>query len=191
MVKDILDAAARVLARDGAAQFTTARVAETAGVSVGSLYQYFPNKEALLFRLQRDEWDETLDHLEGILADQGVPPKTRLHRAVAHFFRTEADEAGLRHALDDAGALFREAPEARIHEERTHARLRVLFEAFLPAEPAVDRSFAAEFVMTVVGALAEKVTARRRDPDELDAWTEATVDLVLAYLEGGTRMRHP
>jgi hypothetical protein len=50
LVEDILQAATQVLAREGARRFTTARVAEAAGVSVGSPYQYFPNKEAILFR---------------------------------------------------------------------------------------------------------------------------------------------
>ena len=67
LVADILTAAGRVLARDGARSFTAARVAEEAGVSVGSLYQYFPNKEALLFRLQTDEWEQTGGLLAGIL----------------------------------------------------------------------------------------------------------------------------
>ena len=52
LVEDILEGAARVLARKGARHFTTVRVAEEAGVGIGSLYQYFPSKEALLFRLQ-------------------------------------------------------------------------------------------------------------------------------------------
>ena len=51
-VDTILDAAARVLVRDGYGAFTTNRVAARAGVSVGSLYQYFPNKEALLAKLK-------------------------------------------------------------------------------------------------------------------------------------------
>ena len=68
---DILEAAARVLARDGAHRFTTARVAEAAGVSVGSLYQYFPNKEAILFRLQATEWGQTMEQLQRILGDKG------------------------------------------------------------------------------------------------------------------------
>lgn len=54
-VAAILEAAAQVLAKEGAQRFTTARVAERAGVSVGSLYQYFPNKAAILFRLQTEE----------------------------------------------------------------------------------------------------------------------------------------
>jgi AcrR family transcriptional regulator len=51
MVTAILDAAARVVRTDGDDHLTTNRVAEVAGVSVGSLYQYFPNKAALLVAL--------------------------------------------------------------------------------------------------------------------------------------------
>jgi DNA-binding transcriptional regulator YbjK len=51
LVAAILEAAAQVLAKEGAPRFTTARVSERAGVSVGSIYQYFPNKAAILFRL--------------------------------------------------------------------------------------------------------------------------------------------
>ena len=59
LVAAILEAAAQVLAREGAQRFTTARVAEKAGVSIGSLYQYFHNQAAILFRLQSDEWRQT------------------------------------------------------------------------------------------------------------------------------------
>src|SRR3954454_24787492 len=74
LVAAILNAAVQVLAKEGAQRFTTARVAERAGVSVGSLYQYFPNKAAILFRLQSDEWRRTSELLAGILA---VPPPER------------------------------------------------------------------------------------------------------------------
>ena len=48
MVHAILDAAKRVLEKEGLVAFNTNRVAQVAGISVGSLYQYFPNKDALL-----------------------------------------------------------------------------------------------------------------------------------------------
>src|SRR6185437_15341352 len=50
-VDAILEAAARVLVKEGFERTTTNRVAEAAGVSVGSLYQYFPSKEALVAAL--------------------------------------------------------------------------------------------------------------------------------------------
>ena len=77
LVAAILEAAVQVLTRQGAQRFTTARVAEKAGVSVGSLYQYFPNKAAILFRLQSDEWRQTTELLRGILEDAGKPPLDR------------------------------------------------------------------------------------------------------------------
>src|SRR5215467_916584 len=77
LVGVILEAALQVLAEEGAHRFTTTRVAEKAGVSVGSLYQYFPNKAAILFRLQSDEWKQTTGLLRAILEDTRKPPLER------------------------------------------------------------------------------------------------------------------
>jgi AcrR family transcriptional regulator len=113
LVAAILEAAAQVLAKEGAPRFTTARVAERAGVSVGSIYQYFPNKAAILFRLQSDEWRRTSDLLHAILEDASRPPLERLRAVVNAFVRSECDEAAMRVALNDAAPLYRDAPEAR------------------------------------------------------------------------------
>ena len=48
----ILEAAAYILAEEGLGGFTTNRIAERAGVNIASLYQYFPNKSAILEELQ-------------------------------------------------------------------------------------------------------------------------------------------
>jgi AcrR family transcriptional regulator len=67
-VEAILTAAAHILTEDGYAQFNTNRVAKRAGVSIGSLYQYFPNKEALIAALVAQRKDQMLalaqQHLE-------------------------------------------------------------------------------------------------------------------------------
>ena len=51
-VDDILEATARIIARDGYAAVTTGKIARVAGVGAGSLYQYFPSKEAVVEALQ-------------------------------------------------------------------------------------------------------------------------------------------
>ncbi len=56
-IEAIIEAAAQVLQRDGEEGLTTAKVADRAGVSIGSIYQYFPNKEAILLALIRKERD--------------------------------------------------------------------------------------------------------------------------------------
>src|SRR5262247_3195924 len=50
----ILEAAAQVLERDGYAAATTDLIAERAGVSIGTLYQYFPNKDSILLALTQE-----------------------------------------------------------------------------------------------------------------------------------------
>src|SRR5579863_10297352 len=116
LVATVLEAAAQVLAKEGAQRFTTARVAEKAGVSIGSLYQYFPNKAAILFRLQSDEWRRTTELMGAILDDGERAPLERLRALVHAFIRSECEEAGMRVALNDAAPLYRDAPEA--HEAR-------------------------------------------------------------------------
>src|SRR5580692_12551537 len=109
LVATILEAAVQVLAKEGAQRFTTARVAEKAGVSIGSLYQYFPNKAAILFRLQSDEWRQTSELMRGILEDVRKPRLQRLRAVVRAFIRSECEEAEMRVALNDAAPLYRDA----------------------------------------------------------------------------------
>jgi AcrR family transcriptional regulator len=183
LVDAILEAAVRVLVRDGARRFTTVRVAEEAGVSVGSLYQYFPNKEALLFRLQTDEWEETWGVLEEILADGRIAPRERLRRAVLAFFRSERQEAALRAALDDAGAGFRDAPEARAHVEKSKRCLDAFASELLPGSTSEERAFVAEFLMTSMSAIAERITSEGRGRAEVDAWAKASAAMYCAWLD--------
>jgi AcrR family transcriptional regulator len=62
-VRFILDAADRILAEEGAAAVTTKRVARVAGVGVGTVYQYFPDRVALLREVERRAWGKELELL--------------------------------------------------------------------------------------------------------------------------------
>jgi AcrR family transcriptional regulator len=183
LVADILEAASRVLARDGARRFTTARVAEAAGVSVGSLYQYFPNKESILFRLQTDEWQQTGTLIDTQLLDSTRPPLERLRSVVLTFFRSECDEAELRVALKDAAPLYRNAPETREHRKEGRRRSLAFMREILPGLPPRERAFVTDLVMTAMSAIGKAVSEEGYSRAEVDRLATATGDMFCAYLE--------
>lgn len=183
LVAEILVAAGRILARDGARRFTAARVAEEAGVSVGSLYQYFPNKEAILFRLQADEWEETGGLLAGILADRSLPPLDRLRKAVREFVRSECEEANMRVALGDAAPLYRDAPEARALRLAVARTARTFMREALPHVPEPGRLVAADVIMMSMVAVGKQVSEAGYTAAAIDARARALGEMFSAYLE--------
>ncbi|WP_316232780.1 TetR family transcriptional regulator [Bradyrhizobium sp. SZCCHNPS2010] len=182
LVTAILEAAVQVLAKEGAQRFTTARVAEKAGVSIGSLYQYFPNKAAILFRLQSDEWRQTGDLLRAILEDAEQPPPERLRRLVHAFIRSECEEAAIRVALHDAAPLYRDAPEARQQRASSGRTMRTFMQEVLPRASDQTRKLAGELIKTTLSKVGEHFSQTPRKPAEIDAYAEAMADMFCAYL---------
>ncbi|MCS3396226.1 TetR family transcriptional regulator [Burkholderia thailandensis] len=183
LVDDVLQAAIQVLAKEGAPSFTMARVAEKAGVSVGSLYQYFPNKAAVLFRLQSDEWRQTTELLRGILEDGEKPPLERLRILVHAFVRSECDEAEMRVALNDAAPLYRDAPQARQVREAGNRIVRRFMRDALPDASDATRAQAGDLIAATLGALGKRFSETRRSAAEIDAYADAMADMFCAYLE--------
>ncbi len=183
LVAAILEAALQVLAKEGAQRFTTARVAEKAGVSVGSLYQYFPNKAAILFRLQSDEWRETTTLLRSILEDVRHPPLTRLRILVHAFIRSECDEASMRQALADAAPLYRDAPEAQTAKAAGAGIIEAFLLEALPEVPAATRARAGELIKTTLSTVGKEFSESPQAPAEIEAYAEAMADMFCAYLE--------
>nr|WP_041490106.1 TetR family transcriptional regulator [Burkholderia ambifaria] len=182
LVDDVLQAAIQVLATEGAQRFTMARVAERAGVSVGSLYQYFPNKAAVLFRLQHDEWRQTSEMLCGMLQDRRQTPPERLRTAVHAFIRSECDEASMRIALDDAAPLYRDAPEAREVKAEGNRVFSAFMREMLPDVPDATHALACELVMTTLTTGGKAFSETERTPEEIDAYSNAMADMFCVYL---------
>jgi AcrR family transcriptional regulator len=182
-VAAILDAAVQVLRKEGAQRFTTARVAERAGVSVGTLYQYFPNKASILFRLQSDEWRQTSDLLGGILEDDRIPPLDRLRSLVHAFIRSECDEAEIRVALNDAAPLYRDAPEAKEARESGGRSVELFMQEALPEASNATRALAGELITTTLSAVGKDFSESPRSAAEIEAYAEAMADMFCAYLK--------
>jgi AcrR family transcriptional regulator len=158
-------------------------VAEAAGVSVGSLYQYFPNKEAILFGLQTDEWQQTMGQLRRILGDTSMVPFERLRVGVRTFFRSECDEAAFRSALEEAAPLYREAPESRKHAEEGRELMKSFMRDALPGASARDRAFAADLVGTVISSAGKMISSQNRSRSDVDKLAAAIGEMLCAYLE--------
>lgn len=185
LVAAILQAAIQVLAKEGAQRFTTARVAEKAGVSVGSVYQYFPNKASILFRLQTDEWKQTTDMMRGALEAPGKPPLERLRNLVHVFVQSECEEVEMRGALDDAAPLYRNAPEAQEARAAVQGTIDKFMLEVWPGASADARTMAGDMILTTLSTMGKHVSNTARTPAEARTYGDAIADMFCAYLEQG------
>jgi AcrR family transcriptional regulator len=178
----VLEAAARVLQREGYARATTNRIAEVAGVSVGTIYQYFADKDQIFDALIRRELEALQRLLEGIAWDPGESLADSLQRLLRSLVRARPDAPVLYRSLEQVtNALFRR----RVGEARGSVTARV--REFLVShreEIRVPDLDVAAFVM-VAAAEGVAVTAspafyRERGADEL-------ATLFTRYLTGEDR----
>ena len=182
-----MDASARILARDGYGRFNTNVVAEAAGVSVGSLYQYFPNKHALVTAVVERHGKRIHDT---IVAATGEATPATLEEAVRRIVAAVVAA----HRIDPIlhAVLEAEMPKLRIFDGHA-GTVRAIAEqlAALPAEVdaeigVADRAHAAAMVGEMVHALVHAALI----PPETTALSASeieveTVRAVLAYLTSG------
>ena len=89
----ILEAAAQVFERHGYAAGTTNRIAERAGVSIGTLYQYFPSKEAIVVALVRRHRERVMRELD-VMLDRAVAGEYGAEHALRLYLRRIVDAFG-------------------------------------------------------------------------------------------------
>ena len=165
-VEIILQAATRVLAKESLAGFNTNRVAEVAGISVGSLYQYFPNKDALVTALIKAEHESLTEQFES-LADQlkGADAVTTL-KAIAHLTVKQQFAKPLL-----AAALDHEEARLPLHAELEpahNALMHSIAKLAKPHYPHLD-AVALKDCMTIAQALVESEAASSKDaPSDLE-----------------------
>jgi AcrR family transcriptional regulator len=182
LVADIVKAAVRVLEREGAHRFTTTRVAEAAGVSVGSLYQYFPNKQAILHRLQLEEWERTGEMIDRILGDEAVPPPRRLRAMLRAFFQSERAEAPLRLALGAAAPSYHAAPESRARRRRSQRVVSAFIKSAAPDATPRQRRLGVQIMFMTMTSLGERLSELRLDAAALNRWADEVSEMLATYL---------
>lgn len=110
-VDAIFEATIQVLLAEGASRLTTTRVSERAGVSVGTMYQYFPNKQALLFAVLKRHMEEVLSKVEqACLAGAGNNAAEMVQNLIAAYIEAKTSDA------ETSIALYSVIPELDVPE---------------------------------------------------------------------------
>ncbi len=178
-VETILEAAARVLAAQGYAAATTNRVAEAAGVSIGTLYEYFANREELFEALIHQEIDGLVDAFgsENFDPDLSVIPK--LGQLIARGMDRMRYGPMLFRALQHApeGALAAHLAPAR---DQVIGFVRLILEEHRSELRVPNLDLAAFVTVSAVEGIAAAATNERFD----ERLRQEIEDLLRAYLTG-------
>ncbi|MGN6722603.1 MAG: TetR/AcrR family transcriptional regulator [Marmoricola sp.] len=186
MVERIVTAGRETLVRDGYANFTTNKVAEAAGVSPGSLYQYFPDKASILDMIIDRYWDEVSVRVAGTLRETNGVDVARDPVAAVRVVN-----AALVSALEQDAPLLRividEIPPSRIRERRAVLEQRIMDVVVtylvvalnLPAADATTRSWV---VVLTLEALSARWVLEQPAHVTRDDFIDELTALAMGYL---------
>ena len=185
----VLDAVSRVLARGGAGRLTTNRIAQAAGVSIGSLYQYFPDKQAVFLALRDRHVNDMARLVEDRLLALADAPLDALVQGL-----TEAIVEA--HALDPTLYLFllghlpADAREESTWHQRLTASLRLALMAHArELDPSLEIASALFILPPMMESLAHAVALHRPAQISRAHATREAARAILAYLRGGSRLQ--
>jgi AcrR family transcriptional regulator len=185
-VDALLEATARVLVREGYDRASTNRIAEVAGVSIGSLYQYFPSKEALVAAVIDRHTQEVSQVTRNALVKVAARP---IEVAAREFVSLAIDAHRVNPKLH--GVLAEQIPrvgrleniEANVREG--YALVRGYLEAHRDEIDVADLDLAAFVLVTVVEALTHAAVLRRPDiltGEKARQFVDDVTRLVVRYL---------
>ena len=185
-VDALLEATARVLINEGYDRASTNRIAEVAGVSIGSLYQYFPSKEALVAAVIDRHTQEISEATRDALVKAAARP---IEVAAREFVSAGIDGHRVNPRLH--GVLAEQIPrvgrleniEANVREG--YALVRGYLEAHRDEIEVADLDLAAFVLVTVVEALTHAAVLRRPDilsDQKAQRFVDDVTRLVVRYL---------
>jgi AcrR family transcriptional regulator len=181
-VEAVLDATVRLLKRSGSKGITTNRIAEVAGVSIGSLYQYFPNRGAIYTALHQRHIDQIDRMVQDIVVEHaGASLKDLVGAIIEAMVKS--------HAVDPAlpELLMREVPHRAGGTIDFAQRLHGLFLLAISSRAQElkrrrDLDAVVFVVANMIDALAHGAALRRPPTLSLSDAQDEAVRAVLAYL---------
>lgn len=186
-VEEIVSAAAQVFEKHGYAAGTTNRIAERAGVSIGTLYQYFPNKEAIAVALLERHianTDRRLDEWVDHMAAQRHDLCAAFHDYVAGMLEMHSGQPRLQHILLEETPLPDRVHQALLEAERRAARTMAGFLRLYPDIRRPHLEQAAFVLAQTVESLTHRFAAHPNERAISRAdFVNEVVTMIVAYLE--------
>jgi AcrR family transcriptional regulator len=181
-VEAVLDAVIRILKRDGYRAITTNRIAEVAGVSIGSVYQYFPDKASIFNALHQRHIDQIDRMVQSKLVEHASSPLEDLMRAM---IEAMVDA----HATDPElyELLLTEVPHKADGTKEFAVRLHGAFRLAISSrahelKKRRDLDMVVFIVANMVAALSHGAVLRRPAALSLEDAKEEVVRAVLSYV---------
>ena len=181
-VEAVLDAVIRILKREGFRAVTTNRIAEVAGVSIGSVYQYFPDKQAIFIALHRRHIDQVDRIIQTKLVEHASAPLDDLIRAMIEgMVEAHTPDPELYHLL--ATQVPHRADGTSDFAVRLHGAFRLaLASRAHELKPGRDLDHLAFVVANLVESLSHAALFRRPPRLSLAGAKAEVLRAVLAYL---------
>ena len=183
LVEAVLEATAQVLADVGLERTSTNKIARRAGVSIGSIYQYFADKEALIDAVVRDR----VRRLEALVTERmmtvmGRPypeAATAILRASVDFYASEPE---LARVLIARLSPVSDRPRDRMMAERMHQVAKTYLLRYESELEIEDVDVAAELSTGVVNQFAPRIALLERSPAERERLIRETVRMLSKYV---------
>jgi AcrR family transcriptional regulator len=185
-VDAILEATIQVLLNMGKERLTTTRVALRAGVSVGTLYQYFPNKRALLQAVLKRHLDEVAEAVERVCREQKGKPLQYMATALINaFLNAKMRDAKTSVALYSVSSDVDGAKIARQMSIRSNKAIVAMLAA--SCEPLTkDPALVASMLQGAMGGVSRRLLESGAPEKEFDILRQELIFFASAYLEAST-----
>jgi AcrR family transcriptional regulator len=186
-VDALIEATARILVREGFDRASTNRIAEVAGVSVGSLYQYYPGKEALVAAVIDRHNQEIMQVVRGALAEVASQPiEKAVRRLVAAAIEAHRIDPKLHRVLAEQIPRTGRLENVEAFNREAHALFRAYLEGHSDELRMVDLGLAAFVCVTSIEALTHNAVLHRSEmlaDQAVGTLVDEATRLVVGYLQ--------
>ncbi|KQU85515.1 TetR family transcriptional regulator [Mesorhizobium sp. Root102] len=186
-VDALVEATARILIREGFDKASTNRIAVEAGVSVGSLYQYYPGKEALVAAVIDRHNQEIMQVVRGAFAEiASQPVEKAVRRLVAVAIEAHSIDPKLHRVLAEQIPRTGRLENVETFNREAHAMFKAYLESHRDELRAADLALAAFVCVTSIEALAHNAVLHsdgKLSDKTIRTLTDEATRLVVGYLQ--------